>query len=45
MYLTENRLSRNVKVWCAADNHNYMCHISAKNFYFQILIQKLLKKA
>ena len=29
LYLTENRLSRN-KMWCAADNHNYMCHICAK---------------
>ena len=29
MYLTENRLSRN-EMWCAADNHNFMCHICAK---------------
>ena len=29
MYLTENRLSRN-EMWCVVDNHNYMCHISAK---------------
>ena len=26
LYLTENQLSRN-KMWCAEDNHTYMCHI------------------
>ena len=31
MYLTENRLSRN-EMRCAADNHNFMCHICAKGF-------------
>ena len=31
LYLTENRLSRN-EMWCAAYNHNYMCHIRAKGF-------------
>ena len=31
LYLTENRLSWN-KIRCAADNHNYMCHIRAKEF-------------
>ena len=40
MYLTENRLSR-IKMWCAADDHNYMCHICAKellgsNFNYEI---------
>ena len=42
LYFTENRLSRN-EMWCAADNHNYMCHICAKglldaNFEIQIQI-------
>ena len=32
LYLTENRLSRNEKC-CAADNHNYMCHTCAKEFW------------
>ena len=31
LYLTEKRLSRN-EMWCAADNHNYMCYICAKGF-------------
>ena len=31
LYLTANWLSRN-EMWCAADNHNYLCHISAKGF-------------
>ena len=31
LYLTENWLSGN-KMWCVADNHNYMCHICAKRF-------------
>ena len=31
MYLTENRLSTK-QVWFAADNHNYMCHMCAKEF-------------
>ena len=31
LYLTENWLSRN-EIRCAADNHNYMCHICAKGF-------------
>ena len=35
MYLTENRLSRN-KTWCAADNHNYVCHICTKEFLDKI---------
>ena len=30
-YLTENRLSR-IEMWCAADDHNYMCDICAKEF-------------
>ena len=29
LYLTENQLSRN-EMWYAADNHNFMCHIYAK---------------
>ena len=28
-YLTENRLNKH-EMWCAADNHNHMCHICAK---------------
>ena len=31
LYLTKNPLSRN-EMWCAADNHNYMCHPCAKGF-------------
>ena len=31
LYLAENRISRN-EMWCAADNHNYMCHICAEEF-------------
>ena len=31
IFKTENQLSRN-QMWCAADNHNYMCHIYAKGF-------------
>ena len=30
MYLTEIRLSRSEM--CAADNHNYICHLCAKRF-------------
>ena len=29
LYLTEDQLSRK-EMWCAADNHNNMCHICAK---------------
>ena len=29
LYLTENWLHRN-KIWHAADNHSYMCHVCAK---------------
>ena len=32
LYLTENRLSWN-EMCCAADNHNYMCHTCAKEFF------------
>ena len=32
LYLTENRLSRN-EMWGAVDNHNYMCHICAEEFW------------
>ena len=36
LYLTGNRLSRK-QMWCAADNHNYMCHICAKMiFWFKL---------
>ena len=31
LHLTENRLSWN-EMCCASDNHNYMCHICAKEF-------------
>ena len=31
LYLSENRISRN-EMLCAADNHNNMCHICAKEF-------------
>ena len=31
LYSTENHLSRN-EMWCATDNHNYMCHVCAKGF-------------
>ena len=31
LYLTENRLSWN-EMFCASDNHNYMCHTCAKEF-------------
>ena len=31
LYLTENRLSW-IKMCCASDNHNYMCHTCAKEF-------------
>ena len=43
LYLSENQLSRN-EMWCVVDNHNCMCHISAKGFldsnYNQAVIQK-----
>ena len=29
---------------CAADNHNYMCHIYRKGFLIQSLIKQLLTK-
>ena len=29
MYSPEYSLSKN-EMWCAADNHNYVCHICAK---------------
>ena len=32
LYLTENRLSWN-EMCCASDNHNYMCHTCAKEFW------------
>ena len=42
LYSIENRLSRNHIMWCAADNHNYMCHICAKDFYIRTLIKWVL---
>ena len=40
----ENELSRN-EIWCAADNHNYMCHIFAKGFlnskFNEVVIDKI----
>ena len=32
LYLTENRLSWN-EMWCTPDNHTYMCHTCAKDFF------------
>ena len=32
LYLTENRLSWN-EMCCASDNHNYVCHTCAKEFF------------
>ena len=32
LYLTENQLSWN-EMCCASDNHNYMCHTCAKDFF------------
>ena len=43
MYLIENRLSRN-KMWCTAENHNYMCHICAKEFLDSIFYKGLIDK-
>ena len=41
LYLTENRLSWN-EMFCAADNHNYICHTCAKecldsNFNLEVI--------
>ena len=38
LYLTENQLSWN-EMWCASDNHNYMCHTCAKEFLNLSLIK------
>ena len=44
LYLTENRLSWN-KMFCASDNHNYMCHTCAKDFFkIWASIKQLLTK-
>ena len=44
LYLTENGLSRN-EIYCAADIHNYMCHIYVqKDFQIRTLIKQLLIK-
>ena len=40
LYLCENQLSRNI-MWCAANNHNYMCHTSAEEFFFFFLTFEL----
>ena len=29
---------------CASDNHNYMCHTCAKDFFIRALIKQLLTK-
>ena len=33
-------------MWCAADNHNYMCYLSAKGFedsnFNEVVIDKIL---
>ena len=31
------------EMWCVVDNHNYICHISAKGF-FESNFKQLLKK-
>ena len=31
-------------MWCAADNHNYMCHISAKGFLDSNLNEAVIDK-
>ena len=33
-----------MECWCAADNHNYMCHTCTKGFKIQTLIKQLLTK-
>ena len=44
LYLIEPRLN---EIWCAADNHKYMCHICAKGFldskFNQTVIDKNIK--
>ena len=35
MHLIENRSSKN-EMWCAADNHNYMCHICKKKNFIDL---------
>ena len=44
LHLTKNRLSRN-EMWCAADNHNHICHMCAKGFldlnFNQAVIDKI----
>ena len=42
-HLTENRLSRN-ETWCAADNHNYKCHIRLKAFLDSNFNQAVIDK-
>ena len=43
LYSIENRLSRN-KMWCAADDHNSMCHICAKGFLDSNFNQAVIDK-
>ena len=43
-YLTVNRISRN-EMWCAAGNHNTMCHTCAKelldSYFNEAVIYKI----
>ena len=44
LYFTENRFSLN-EMCCASDNHNYMCHTRAKDFFLiRASIKQLLTK-
>ena len=38
MHLIENRSSTN-EMWCAADNHNYMCHICKKKEFYRFELE------
>ena len=31
-------------MWCAVDNHKFMCYVCAKGFYIEVLIDSLLTK-
>ena len=43
LYLTENWLSWK-EIWCAADNHIYMCRICAKGFLDSNINQAVIDK-
>ena len=43
MYLNENRLSTN-KMWCVADNHNYVCRMRTKGFLDSNFNQAVIDK-